>query len=217
MSIKGFRVAGNVLTFFDGTDHAVEARKPYNPEEDERVTLLRHLFGLKPRSDDAVWVTGLTAGELDLLAEMAENLADVANGNRTMEPSERGELLAARAVMKNCAKLRDSAPTVSRIVPTAEPERVPEPVELDPLVELLRLADKSYSEAHDAASRAGELRQAIRRSRDEKIAQLAHLSPAPTNEQLGAMFDIDPSQVSRIISAQTRRNSGRSDVNLQMG
>lgn len=205
------------MTFFDGTDHAVEARKPYDPEEDERVTLLRHLFGLKPRSDDAVWVTGLTAGELDLLAEMAANLADVAAGNKTMEPSERGELLAARAVMKNCAKLRDSAPTTSSIVPTAEPERVPEPVELDPLVELLRLAEKSCSEAQNAASRAGELREAIRHSRNAKIAQLAHLSPAPTNEQLGAMFDLDPSQVSRIISAQTRRSTSRSSVNLQMG
>lgn len=203
MATKGFRVAANVLAFIASTDAATKAKNAHEPGEEPRVTLVRHLLSLPRRSDGSVWVAGLTAGELDQLAEEAQRLVKAATGAKAATPEKRGQLLAARAVMRACGTLRTDAPTTSVIGAPADAE--PEPIEVDPLVERLRLAEEEYNRTREAHESATKARQKILDERNAKIVKLASATPRHSNEEIGQMFDLHPSQVSRIKGAQATR------------
>lgn len=193
----GLRIPSSVLVFMEDTESEVKSREPYSPDEDLEVTVIRHLRGLPQRKDGSVWVTGLTADELDEIAQTAQTMVDVSD---TSDPEQRGEIRSARTVVANCEALKETAPSESSIVPALAPEPEPEPesVEVHPLVELLRLAKQSASEAHDAAVRAAEVRTEVHRQRNAEIVRLAKANSKITNEFLGAMFELDPTQVGRI-------------------
>ncbi|WP_372663628.1 hypothetical protein [Amycolatopsis kentuckyensis] len=203
MASKGFRVAENVLTFIAGNVRAADSEEPAGPPEEEpRAALLRHILDLPRRGDGSVWVAGLTADELDLLADEANLLVKAVNDTSAKTPTSRGQLLAARAVMRACGSLRDEAPTVS-IIGAPEPE--PEPIEVDPLVEQIQEAEKTYAETladHKAAARK---RRDLLRERNAKIVATAKANPRLTNDQLGERFGLDGTQVSRIVTAQSER------------
>ncbi len=191
----GLRIPSSVLMFMEGTESYMKAEEPYKPDEDLEVTVLRHVRSLGRRNDGAVWVTGLTAAELDEIAQTAQAMADVSD---LSGPEQPGAIRSARTVVAHCEALKETAPTESSIIPAATPEPESEPVEAHPLVELLRLAKQSASEAHNAAVHAADLRAEIHRQRNAEIIRMATVNPDLTNEFLGAMFDLDPSQVSRI-------------------
>lgn len=198
----GLRISGNVLKYIEGTDTYEQSKAPYSPDEDLAVTVVRHVRSLPARADESVWATGLTADELDEIARLAQSLARVADGNATLDPIERGDLRAARTLVAHCEQLKETAPEVSRILPSSEPKPTPEPIELDPLVEKLRRAEEDYATTLAAHEAAAEARRKLLRERNAKIAKLKSGTPPRTNAEIGQMFDLDPSQVSRIKAAQ---------------
>lgn len=193
MASTAVRISKGILERLMESDAGRKAAEPYREGEDLAVTVHRHLGTLNRQSDGSVTVTRLTADELRVLRDAADRLAAAA-----AEGSSSGLLRSATIFGRYLDKALAVNPPLVSSIGTGEPETAEIRIEQDPLVAALAAAEEHVRATETAHEQAVALRRRLRRLRDEKIAHCARDYQHP---QLGKMFDLHPSQVSRIISA----------------